>query len=114
MKNSQKISFYVFALSLSISFCSHLAHAQSVDEQGKKLFTQKAVPACAYCHSLKYADSMAESGPDLDSLKPDAATIENAIRHGKGEMPAITGLSDEEIKVLVKYLQSVAGQADKK
>jgi len=85
--------------------------AQSEDEQGKQLFTQKAVPACAFCHSLKHADSMAESGPDLDSLQPDAKTIENAIRHGKGDMPAIKGLSEEEIKVLVRYLQRVAGKS---
>ena len=85
--------------------------AQSEDEQGKQLFTQKAVPACAFCHSLKHADSMAESGPDLDSLQPDAKAIENAIRHGKGDMPAIKGLSEEEIKVLVRYLQRVAGKS---
>ncbi|MFZ6847976.1 c-type cytochrome [Undibacterium sp. RuRC25W] len=107
----QKIFFTSGLLLLSITLTSTFAFAQTDDEQGKKLFTEKAVPACAFCHSLKHADSMAESGPDMDSLQPDAKTIENAIRYGKGEMPAIKGLSEEEIKVLVRYLQRVAGKS---
>lgn len=108
MKNNTVLASGILWLGLVLSSS---VFAQSEDEQGKQLFTQKAVPACAFCHSLKHADSMAESGPDLDSLQPDAKTIENAIRHGKGDMPAIKGLSEEEIKVLVRYLQRVAGKS---
>ncbi|MFZ6726685.1 c-type cytochrome [Undibacterium sp. MH2W] len=108
MKNNTVLASGFLWLGLILSSS---VFAQSEDEQGKQLFTQKAVPACAFCHSLKHADSMAESGPDLDSLQPDAKTIENAIRHGKGDMPAIKGLSEEEIKVLVGYLQRVAGKS---
>jgi len=108
MKNNTVLASGFLWLGLILSSS---VFAQSEDEQGKQLFTQKAVPACAFCHSLKHADSMAESGPDLDSLQPDAKTIENAIRHGKGDMPAIKGLSEEEIKVLVRYLQRVAGKS---
>ena len=108
MKNNTVLASGFLWLGLILSSS---VFAQSEDEQGKHLFPQKAVPACAFCLSLKHAESMAESGPDLDSLQPDAKTIENAIRHGKGDMPAIKGLSEEEIKVLVRYLQRVAGKS---
>jgi len=105
-----KSSLCAILFLLSVSLLNPIAKAENIEEQGKNLFTQKAVPACAFCHSLKHADSIAESGPDLDSLKPDAQSIENAVRHGKGDMPAIKGLSDEDIKVLVRYLLSVTGK----
>lgn len=110
MKLILKISTSYALLLLVGATIGNVAVGQNIEEQGKLIFNQKAVPACSFCHSLKHADSMAESGPDLDSLQPNAQMIENAVRHGKGEMPAIKGLSDDEIKILVRYLVSVTGK----
>lgn len=102
------ISYCVVVMSLL--FSTGIALADNPIEEGKKIFNLKAEPKCAMCHSLKHADSYAEGGPDLDDLKPDAARVENAVRNGKGDMPAITGLTDAEIKLVARYLAEVAGK----
>ncbi|MES3011107.1 MAG: cytochrome c [Pseudomonadota bacterium] len=73
-------------------------------DDGKKLFTQTAVPACAVCHTLKHAGAAGEIGPALDELKPDAARVEKAIRNGLGQMPAYSTLSDAQIRLLAQYV----------
>lgn len=78
--------------------------AQNLMEDGKKLFNQTAVPACAVCHTLKHAGSAGEIGPALDELKPDAARVEKAIRNGLGQMPAYSSLSDAQIRLLAQYV----------
>ena len=78
---------------------------------GKKIFTTKAAPACALCHTLKDADSSGDIGPVLDELKPDAARVEKAVRGGIGVMPAFKGLlSEDEIRTVAKYVSAVAGK----
>lgn len=77
---------------------------------GKQLFTQTAAPACAVCHTLKHAGAEGEVGPILDELKPDAARVEKAIRNGIGVMPAFTNLTEEQVKLLAKYVADVAGK----
>ncbi|MFZ6749186.1 c-type cytochrome [Undibacterium sp. Ren11W] len=84
--------------------------AQDTLEAGKKLFNETAVPACALCHRLKHADAAGEIGPVLDELRPDADRVEKAIRNGIGQMPAFTTLSENEIKLLAKYVSEVAGK----
>lgn len=78
---------------------------------GKQLFTQKAVPACAVCHTLADAGSEGAIGPVLDELKPDEARVAKAIRDGIGQMPSYKGrLSDDQILALAKYVaQAAAG-----
>jgi len=78
---------------------------------GKKIFTTKAAPACALCHTLKDADSSGDIGPVLDELKPDAARVEKAVRGGIGVMPSFKGLlSEDEIRTVAKYVSAVAGK----
>ncbi len=79
-------------------------------QEGKRLFTQTAVPACAVCHTLKHAGAAGEVGPDLDELKPDAARVEKAMRNGIGQMPVIGNLKDDQIRLLAKYVATVAGR----
>jgi mono/diheme cytochrome c family protein len=86
------------------------SYAQNVMEDGKKLFLQTAVPACAICHTMKHAGSVGEVGPSLDELKPDTARVEKAIRNGLGQMPANKSLSDEQIKLLSKYVASATAK----
>ena len=50
-------------------------------------------------------------GPNLDELKPDAATVEQQVRNGGGGMPAFQGrLSDAEIMAVAKYVAENAGK----
>ncbi len=87
------------------------AFAQSGMDEGRKLFTQVAAPACSVCHTLRHAGATGEIGPNLDELKPDASQVEKAVRNGIGQMPAFRGLSDVEIAALAKYVAAVAGTA---
>lgn len=87
------------------------AVAQDAIEEGKKLFTQNAVPPCAVCHTLKHAGTDGAIGPVLDEVKPDAARVERALRNGIGQMPSFsTSLTEEQIKLLAKYVSEVAGK----
>lgn len=80
------------------------AQAQNLMDDGRKLFTQTVVPACAVCHTLKHAGATGEIGPVLDELKPDATRVEKAIRNGLGQMPAYSTLSDAQIRLLAQYV----------
>ncbi len=78
--------------------------------QGKALFTQGAVPACAVCHTLKDAGAQGEVGPNLDELKPDARRVATALRNGIGMMPSFAGtLTEAQIAALSAYVAKVAG-----
>jgi sulfite dehydrogenase len=79
--------------------------------EGKLLFTQKAVPACAVCHTLADAGADGAVGPVLDELKPDAARVAKAVKYGLGQMPAYTTLSDEQIQAVARYVAKASGDA---
>jgi mono/diheme cytochrome c family protein len=100
-------TFVVFSAVLAMIAAP--AFGQSLEE-GKKLFTQTAVPACAVCHTLKHAGAAGQVGPDLDELKPDAVRVEKAMRNGIGQMPVIGNLKEDQIRLLAKYVASVAGK----
>ncbi len=73
-------------------------------QQGATLFTNLD---CASCHGLKgqggvFAPAVAGT---------DAATLAKKTEKGPGGMPAFAGLSDQDLKALAAYLQSVASQA---
>ena len=102
-------SFQLVCAAVAI-FSSTGAAAQDALSAGKMLFTRTAVPACAVCHTLNHAGAEGAIGPSLDELKPNAARVEKAIRNGIGQMPANTVLTDEQIKVLARYVAAVAGQ----
>lgn len=79
---------------------------------GKKLFTQAATPPCVLCHTLRDAGSQGVVGPVLDELKPDAARVANALRHGLGSMPAYRDtLSEAQIQALALYVSRASGAA---
>lgn len=79
-------------------------------QQGKALFTQGAVPACAVCHTLKDAGAQGEVGPNLDELKPDARRVATALRNGIGMMPSYaTALTEAQIAALAAYVAKAAG-----
>ena len=75
---------------------------------GKQLF-QKAVPACAICHTLKDAGASGAIGPSLDELRPNEQRVIQALRTGIGQMPPYASLSDKEIAALAQYVSRVTG-----
>lgn len=78
--------------------------------QGKALFTQGAVPACAVCHTLKDAGAQGEVGPNLDELKPDARRVATALRNGIGTMPSFAGtLTEAQIAAVAAYVAKATG-----
>lgn len=72
---------------------------------GEQIFTEKAVPPCALCHTLKAANSSGTIGPNLDELKPDLEKVSRAVKNGVGNMPPYDDtLSDGEIAAVSKYV----------
>lgn len=96
-----------------LAFTASTATAQVNMEDGRRLFTRIATPACAVCHTLEHAGAQGAIGPNLDELKPEAARVEKAVRNGIGQMPAFKGLTDEQIALLARYVEAATGAAGK-
>lgn len=74
---------------------------------GKALF---ASSGCAGCHTLSAAGASGTTGPDLDQLAPDAATVAAAVKSGRGVMPAFEGrLTEAQIQAVADYVANSAG-----
>lgn len=88
-----------------------LAGNASAGELGLEVFTSRAQPPCAVCHSLEAAAATGTIGPSLDELKPDADRIRTAVLNGVGVMPAFGDLlSAEEIDAVVAFVaKAVSG-----
>ncbi len=77
------------------------------NEKGAQLFSA----SCASCHTLAAAGATGTTGPNLDDLQPDAATVESAIANGgsgSGLMPANL-YSGAEAKEVAEYVAASAG-----
>jgi outer membrane protein assembly factor BamB len=75
---------------------------------GKQLF----ISNCGSCHKLNAAGTSGTVGPNLDQLKPNAATVERQVRNGGGGMPSFEGrLSTAEIAAVAKYVAENAGKS---
>jgi cytochrome c len=67
---------------------------------------------CASCHQLAASNSIGQVGPNLDSVSPTVAEVENVINNGQsggnyGEMPA--GLATgPDIAAVAAYVHRVA------
>ena len=68
-----------------------------------------ASAGCGGCHTLAAADATGSVGPNLDELKPDAATVATVVSNGSGSMPAFGDLSDAEVQAVADYVASSAG-----
>jgi mono/diheme cytochrome c family protein len=80
--------------------------AQAAARSGKQIFTAEG---CSGCHTLADAGATGTAGPDLDQLKPDAATVEAKVKSGGGSMPSFQ-LAAPELGALAEYVSSVAGR----
>jgi DNA-binding beta-propeller fold protein YncE len=82
--------------------------APAAAPDGKAIFASN----CGGCHTLARADTSGSAGPNLDELKPDAATVKSTVRSGKGSMPAFDGtLSGAEIDAVAAFVAGVAPAA---
>jgi cytochrome c6 len=65
---------------------------------------------CGSCHVLEAAGTSGTTGPNLDEVQPDRATVEEQVRNGGGGMPAFEGdLTDEQITAVSQYVADNAG-----
>jgi mono/diheme cytochrome c family protein len=70
-----------------------------------------ASAGCGGCHTLKAAGSRGTVGPDLDQLRPSAATVAAVVRSGAGAMPSFAGrLSAADIQAVATYASRNAGR----
>jgi cytochrome c6 len=70
-----------------------------------------ASAGCSGCHTLKAAGASGAIGPNLDQLRPSAATVSAIVRSGGGAMPSFSGkLSDARIAAVATYVSTVAGR----
>ncbi len=61
-------------------------------------------------HSLAEAGASGSVGPNLDELRPDAATVDAKVTNGGGGMPAFGGrLTRAEIANVAAYVAGAAG-----
>lgn len=64
---------------------------------------------CASCHTLKAAGASGHVGPNLDTLKPDAATVARQMTTGGGGMPSFkNALKPAELKSLAAWVAKAA------
>ena len=92
-----------------------LAGPAGADETAlaRELFTAKATPPCAVCHTLKDAGAEGMVGPVLDELKPDAKRVLTALRNGIGPMPSYRDtLTPAELGALARYVARASGGAN--
>lgn len=73
--------------------------------QGKRLFSDRAMPNCGVCHTLGDAQTTGAVGPNLDNLQPTLEQVRNAVGQGVGAMPAYASqLTEGEIEALAAYI----------
>lgn len=75
---------------------------------GKTIFVTQP---CAACHTLADAGAKGTTGPNLDELKPDAATVAAQVASGGGGMPSFADqLTEADIRNVAGYVAEVAGK----
>ncbi|HEY3019202.1 MAG TPA: cytochrome c [Solirubrobacteraceae bacterium] len=76
--------------------------ATEPSERGARAF---ASAGCGGCHTLAAARTHGTAGPDLDQLRPDAATVARQVADGGNGMPAFRGrLSAGAIRAVAAYV----------
>jgi cytochrome c553 len=91
-------------LALSVVGCGESKNSSS--GAGAKVF---ASAGCASCHTLSAANAHGQVGPNLDALKPDAATVARQVRVGGNGMPSFAKtLSDRKITDLAQFVSEAS------
>ena len=107
----------MMALTTAITWPSCAAHAQSKAGEGQKLAFDRAKGNCLSCHDIKGGELPGTIGPALKDIKrkyPDRndlvaiftdETRRNRLRRRRRS--AGTGLTEQEIDVIVDFLQTL-------
>jgi cytochrome c553 len=85
------------------------------EQAGRNLFAQR----CAFCHTLAADNAVGKTGPNLDTLKPPAATVLRTINNGctqtsaaclgYGTMPAQI-YQGQNARDVANFVAAVAGK----
>jgi mono/diheme cytochrome c family protein len=87
---------------------ANVTNLTEAQKHGRELFGDR----CSACHTLAASDAVAQVGPNLDELKPNAKFVETTIKNGKsagnGQMPA--GIySGQDAKDVAAYVAKAVG-----
>ncbi len=97
---------------IGITGIAHAADNIAQMALGRDVFTKLAAPPCGLCHTLQDAGTNGQIGAKLEEIKPEAATVMEAVRKGLGAMPSYTGkLTEEQIQAVARYVEHAAGAA---
>jgi mono/diheme cytochrome c family protein len=79
------------------------------ETRGRELFVRN----CATCHTLSAANAVGRTGPNLDTMRPPAALVRDAVIKGRarglGQMPAGL-LSGEDVDDVSAFVAKAAGR----
>jgi len=66
---------------------------------------------CGSCHTLAAAGASGQIGPNLDSLRPDFATVREKVESGGGGMPSFSdSLTKAQIRDVAAFVAASAGR----
>ncbi len=80
-------------------------------EHGRELFGKY----CKICHTLEAANAVAQVGPNLDTLRPNAALLEDAIENGRARgngamaQDLVSGKDREDV---IDFITAAVGSAE--
>ena len=88
---------------------ANVSNLTAAEERGRELFGQR----CTNCHTLAASRSVAQVGPNLDTLRPPKELVLDAIENGRsrgsGQMAA--GLYEgEDAEDVAAYVAKAVGQ----
>ena len=96
---------------LLVSACGGGGGSSLAGSPGAKIFTTRG---CSQCHTLSAVKATGQVGPDLDLLKPDAATVEHQVRTGGNGMPSFANLlSSRQISEVADFVSEASRKAGK-
>jgi mono/diheme cytochrome c family protein len=88
---------------------ANVSNLTAAEKHGRELFGRR----CTNCHTLKASNSVAQVGPNLDTLRPPKNLVLNAIQNGRaqgnGQMAAdlVQGQDAEDVAA---YVAKAVGQ----
>jgi mono/diheme cytochrome c family protein len=87
---------------------ANISNLTAAEKHGRELFGDR----CAACHTLAASNAVAQVGPNLDELRPNAKLVELTIKNGKsagnGQMPA--GIfQGQDAKDVAAYVAKAVG-----
>jgi mono/diheme cytochrome c family protein len=92
---------------------ANVSNLTAAEKRGRELFGQR----CYNCHTLKASHTVAQVGPNLDTLRPPKTLVLDAIHNGRargnGQMASdlVQGQDAEDVAA---YVAKAVGQTTKK